>query len=201
MTQPQWLISPDRCGLGGVPPAQVSLSPEAKTNPVGTRHTLIANLKNPGGSRTGQRILFSVTGANPKSGSSTTDDEGNARFTYRGTRVGTDTITACYDADRNGVCDPEEQRATAKKTWSAPPEGPPWEGWVTSYPSGCSGRVQAPFVDGFRMVAAYAEVFCPKDTQLSLRARLRSDYDFRDITVDQYGCLREQLRRHSAQGL
>ncbi len=64
-----------------------------------------------------------------------------------------------------------------------------WAGWVTNRASGCSARVQTPYVDQGQ-VTAYTEVFCPRPTQLTLRSRLRSDYAFRDLTVAQEGCLR-----------
>lgn len=168
----------------------LDLEPDNATNPAGSKHSLTAKLTNPTGPLANQTILFKVTGANPRTASVTTDAEGNATLTYTGTKVGTDTITACFDEDKNGSCDPPELvRDTATKRWEAPPEGPPWEGWVTNFSSGCSGRVQVPFLDSFGRVTAFAEIFCPNPTQLTFRARLRSDYDFRDITVDQYGCL------------
>jgi DNA-binding beta-propeller fold protein YncE len=69
------------------------------------------------------------------------------------------------------------------------PPVPGWEGRVTNQASGCSARVQVPYLDGNQQVTAYTEVSCPRPTQLTIRSRLRSDYPSADITVAQRGCL------------
>ncbi len=72
------------------------------------------------------------------------------------------------------------------------PPTPGWEGRVTNSASGCSARVQVPYLDGHMQATAYTEVFCPKPTRLTIRSRLRSDYPSSDpssdITVAQLGC-------------
>jgi hypothetical protein len=69
-----------------------------------------------------------------------------------------------------------------------PPAG--WEGPVTNQASGCSARVQVPYLDGNLQVTAYTQVSCPNATQLTIRSRLRSDYPgFTDKTVARNGCL------------
>jgi hypothetical protein len=68
------------------------------------------------------------------------------------------------------------------------PPTPGWEGRVTNAASGCSARVQVPYLDGNLQVTAYTEVFCPRPTRLTVRSRLRSDYPGTDITVAQRGC-------------
>src|SRR5205823_6101992 len=69
----------------------------------------------------GATVHFTVTGANPTSGTGTTNSSGKATFEYTGTHTGQDTIVACYDADKNGTCgdngDATSNRAT--KTWTA----------------------------------------------------------------------------------
>ena len=70
------------------------------------------------------------------------------------------------------------------------PPTPGWEGRVTNPASGCSARVQVPYLDGSLRVTAYTEVFCPRPTRLTIRSRLRSDYPgFNDVTVARNGCL------------
>ena len=69
------------------------------------------------------------------------------------------------------------------------PPVPGWEGRVTNQASGCSARVQVPYLDGNKQVTAYTEVSCPRPTQLTIRSRLRSDYPSGDITVAQRGCV------------
>jgi DNA-binding beta-propeller fold protein YncE len=70
------------------------------------------------------------------------------------------------------------------------PPPPGWEGQVTNQASGCSARVQVPYLDGNLQVTAYTQLSCPKATQLTVRSRLRSDYPgFTDKTVARNGCL------------
>jgi hypothetical protein len=104
------------CNFGGLP-AGLTLTPATAENPVGTSHTVTATLDNPGGSNAGKTILFTVTGANPTTGSGVTDAAGKATFTYTGTNAGDDTITACFDRDDSGACDAGEPTATATKRW------------------------------------------------------------------------------------
>jgi hypothetical protein len=69
-------------------------------------------------------------------------------------------------------------------------QAPGWEGPVTDQASGCSARVQVPYLDGNLQVTAYTQVSCPKASQLTIRSRLRSDYPgFTDKTVARNGCL------------
>jgi hypothetical protein len=178
-------------------PASLTLKPPTATNQVGSSHTVTATLVNPSGSSGGQTILFKVTGANSASGSKTTDSGGEASFTYSGTNAGNDNITACFDANKNHACDSAEAKATAKKTWTGKPPpsgGPVWEGFHTDPSSGCSARVQQPYLDANQQVTSYTEVICPKATKLTIRSRLRSDHRFdrplfRNITVAQKGCV------------
>ncbi len=180
------------CGGGGT----VALTPAIATNQVGTSHTVTATLQKCG-SLANQTILFKVTGANSASGSKTTDSGGKASFTYTGANAGNDKITACFDANKNHACDSAEAKATAKKTWTGKPPpsgGPVWEGFHTDPSSGCSARVQSPYLDANQQVTSYTEVICPKATKMTIRSRLRSDHRFdrplfRNITVAQKGCV------------
>lgn len=102
-----WEIPADSCLFGGGRSA-VTLTPADATNDVGTTHTVTANVSDKDGPIAGASVLFTVTGANPTTGSGTTDASGNASFTYTGTVAGDDTITACYDKNGNAVCDGDE---------------------------------------------------------------------------------------------
>jgi hypothetical protein len=101
----------------------LTLEPATDENPVGSSHTVTATLTDGANNPVaGETILFAVTGAHTASGSGVTDASGQATFTYPGTNLGTDTITACLDANTNAVCDPGEKTATATKEWVV---GPP----------------------------------------------------------------------------
>ncbi len=111
-----WEIPAGSCLFGGGR-SDLTLSPSSGDNPVGTPHTVTTTLSDQNGPVSGAHILFTVSGANTATGSGTTDASGNASFTYVGTNAGNDTITACYDKNNNGTCDPDETTATATKHW------------------------------------------------------------------------------------
>ena len=80
---------------------QLKLVPDKAVNNIGTSHTLTATLVDGGGKPiSGQIITFNVTDGPHKTmnGSSTTNTNGIATWSYVGTNVGTDTIVATgYD--------------------------------------------------------------------------------------------------------
>jgi hypothetical protein len=102
----------------------LTLTPEDADNPIGTPHTVTATLLTGPFPMDGENIVFTVTGANPTSGSAVTNSSGVATFTYTGTVPGVDTITAFFDADGDGVKDANETIVdTATKEWiNAPPD-------------------------------------------------------------------------------
>lgn len=98
----------------------VTLKPSGDTNPVNTRHEVVATVS------PAQRDLlvrFEVTsGPNQgKRGSDGTNSEGRADFSYVGDHgSGTDIILAWVDRDRDGRIDSGEPKAIATKQWVAP---------------------------------------------------------------------------------
>lgn len=101
----------------------LTLEPKTDENPVGSPHTVTATLTDGAGNPiAGSSILFSVSGANTAAGASVTNAGGQAQFTYTGTNLGTDAITACFDRNNSASCDSNELTAAAKKTWVV---GPP----------------------------------------------------------------------------
>jgi hypothetical protein len=111
------------------PPAQVVLTPPAATNEVNSQHCVTATVTDAFGNPTpGVRVRFSVTGANPTSGSDVTDAAGKAEFCYTGILAGADLIRAFADTNDNGTRDlttvPPEPEGEAEKTWTAPPSTP-----------------------------------------------------------------------------
>ena len=97
------------------PPASVTLAPPTATNTVGEQHCVTATVKDRFGNPVpGAAVTFSVSGANTAAGAGFTDNKGEARFCYTGTKAGTDTITASVTGT--------ELKATATKTYKP---GPP----------------------------------------------------------------------------
>ncbi|GAA2460224.1 choice-of-anchor L domain-containing protein [Streptomyces macrosporus] len=119
-----------QCRSGAQPKTyQLDLSPAEATMDTGTDHTVTATLGEIGAESPAvpdAPILFQTSGAHAVSGSDTTDAAGKATFTYTGTTVGVDSISACYDIDGNGACGANEPFASAKATWkNTPPENDP----------------------------------------------------------------------------
>ncbi len=105
---------------------QIDLTPDSATNPVGTSHTVTATVRENGESVVETRVTFTVlTGPNAGvTGSSYTDDEGQASFTYDDEGgAGTDTIQATY-VDRSETL---QESNVVTKTWGteAPPAAKP----------------------------------------------------------------------------
>jgi Bacterial Ig-like domain (group 1) len=100
-------------------PATVMLSPPADTNTVGEQHCVTATATDSSGNpvTAGERIVFTVSGANSATGTRTTDASGQAVFCYIGTRAGQDTITAFADNNQNGDLDVGEPTGFATKTY------------------------------------------------------------------------------------
>jgi hypothetical protein len=101
-------------------PETLDLTPATATNPEDTQHTVTAHVEDVDGDPVaGVTVRFTVTGANPTSGTDTTDANGDATFTYTGANPGNDTITAFADTDNDTIRDPGEPQDTATKTWTA----------------------------------------------------------------------------------
>ena len=108
-------------GVGGaaIIPPSLALSPTTGYEVAGTPHTVTATLRDSARNPVpGSSIVFSVAGANPSAASTAvTDDDGRVGYTYTGTAAGTDTITACLDADSDLACGPTEVTRTATVTY------------------------------------------------------------------------------------
>ena len=121
----RFVFTDDNCSPGAqqVEPV-LTLTPDSASNSIGTQHTVTATLLTGPFPMDGENVVFTVTGANPTSGTEVTDIAGVATFTYTGTQPGLDTITAFRDTDKDGIQDPDETAMdTATKEWiNAPPD-------------------------------------------------------------------------------
>jgi Calx-beta domain/Bacterial Ig-like domain (group 3)/Bacterial Ig-like domain (group 1) len=111
------------------PPFTVTLEPLAATNqlPEDTEHCVTATVKDKFGNATpGVTVRFTVTGANPTTGSAQTNNSGEAKFCYTGVLVGEDVIKAFADTngDRTQQAGEPSETAPATKTWVAPQSTP-----------------------------------------------------------------------------
>lgn len=107
-------------------PATVTLDPPAATNPVGTSHTVTATVTNVVGQPTaGYAVKFTVMGSVSKTGTCTTNAQGQCSFTYTGpTLPGADLIRGCVDADKDGLFESTEPCGEATKSWLLPATQP-----------------------------------------------------------------------------
>lgn len=92
----------------------VSLTPGEAYNPVYTEHTVTATINL---AVAGVPVTFEVTGANTASGVVDTDASGQAVFSYYGTNVGKDTITAYIDCNGDAELTAGEETIDATKYW------------------------------------------------------------------------------------
>jgi hypothetical protein len=60
--------------------------------------------------------------------------------------------------------------------------------WTRNAASGCYTRAQVPYLNLYYRVVAYPEVWCPTETPLTVRTRIRSDRTLSDVTVGTNGC-------------
>lgn len=112
----------------------MTLDPPTAENPEQTEHTVTATLLEQGAPLSGATITFTVSGANAgATGSDVTDAAGQGEFTWTGFVEGTDTVSACYDADSDGDC---EAVASAVKNWLHVNEEPAAACTPTTNPAG-----------------------------------------------------------------
>ena len=103
-------------------PATLVLTPAAATNVVGTQHCVTATVKDAFGNPvSGVQVRFSVTGSVTRTGTQTTNGNGQATFCYTGPELpGSDAIRAYADSNGDNVQDAGEPAGAATKTWTVP---------------------------------------------------------------------------------
>src|SRR3989449_273016 len=134
--QDAFVAKVNAAGVG--PPATLTLSPAADTNPVGTTHTVTATVQDAFGNPVpGVVVRFTVTGSVSAQGQCTTNSNGQCDFSYQGPDLpGADVITAFADTDGDGTQDVGEPDGLATKTWVLPVTTPLCEiiitdgGWI-----------------------------------------------------------------------
>src|SRR5262245_14649597 len=107
-------------------PANLTLTPSAATNPVGTTHTVTATVTDASNTAvSGVAVRFSVTGSVTTSGQCSTNASGQCSFPYLGPALpGADVISAFADTDNASFRDPDEPTASAMKAWVLPASTP-----------------------------------------------------------------------------
>jgi parallel beta-helix repeat protein len=99
----------------------LTLEPDDESNPVGESHEVTATVRdNHQEPAEGAQVRFEVSGTHEDTGTGVTDENGEATFSYTGTDVGSDDITACTNPDGSlpEDCEDTEVSDTATKEWS-----------------------------------------------------------------------------------
>jgi len=120
-----------QCVKGAEPKGfDLALAPATGTHPVGGSHTVTATVTDLDGGAVaaGKAVVFAASGANTAAGTGTTNASGQAAFSYTGTAVGTDSISACYDVNGNSACDGGEPFASVEASWTAATSATPLPG-------------------------------------------------------------------------
>jgi hypothetical protein len=106
-------------------PAGLSLLQATQAQTVGQTGTVIVTARDTGGTPyAGRPIVYAIGGANPKTGSVTTDASGQAVISYVGTAAGLDTMQLFLDLGGSGTRESRDPAAAAQITWLSPPPGP-----------------------------------------------------------------------------
>jgi len=107
-------------------PTSLSVQPVNQTLSVGQTATVkVTATDNVGTPYAGRPLVYSIGGANPKSGSVTTDSSGVATISYVGTAAGLDTMQMFLDLTGSGVKATQDPSSTAQITWAPLPPTPP----------------------------------------------------------------------------
>ncbi|HST32999.1 MAG TPA: hypothetical protein VLJ80_05705 [Solirubrobacteraceae bacterium] len=106
-------------------PTTLGVQPVQQTHTVGQTATVTVtatdNIGTPYGNRS---LVYSIGGANPKTGSVTTDGAGQAVISYVGTAAGLDTLQMFLDLNGNGSANNGEPASAAQVTWTPAPPTP-----------------------------------------------------------------------------
>jgi hypothetical protein len=99
--------------------ASVTLLPTSGIAPVGSTRLFSATVRDAASQPLpGAVVRFVVTGANPRTGSATTNASGVATFLYTGSAAGTDNVVAFADINNNTTREANEPMAQATQTFT-----------------------------------------------------------------------------------
>jgi hypothetical protein len=145
-------------------PTALSVQPVSQSHMVGQTATVNVTAVDTANVPYANRpLVYSISGANPKTGSVTTNAAGQAVISYVGTAAGLDTMQMFLDLNGNGSADNGEPSAAAQLTWTPPPPTPNSGYTIQSIKANSDGTLTIVFVptqDG----TATVEVTVPTGT-------------------------------------
>jgi hypothetical protein len=123
-------------------PAPLSVQPPTQTHTVGQSATLtVTATNNVGTPYAGRPLVYSSGGANPKTGSVTTNASGVATISYLGTAAGLDVMQMYLDLSGTGSQIRQDPASAAQLTWLRAPAGANSGYRIRSVHAGSDGRV------------------------------------------------------------
>jgi hypothetical protein len=145
-------------------PAGLSIQPVTQTHTVGETGTVTVTATDTGGTPyAGRPLVYKIDGANPKTGSVTTNGSGQAVISYVGTAPGPDTMQMFLDLAGTGTQQPQDPASAAQLTWNPAPPTPNSTYTIQSIKANSDGTITIVFVpsqDG----TATVEVTVPTGT-------------------------------------
>jgi hypothetical protein len=128
-------------------PTTLSVQPVNQTLTVGQTGTVtVTATDNVGTPYAGRPLVYSIGGANPKSGTVTTNAAGVATISYVGTNPGLDTDQLFLDLAGTGSLAPQDPISTAQITWLPAPPVPNSSYKVQSIKANSNGTITITFV-------------------------------------------------------
>lgn len=128
-------------------PTALGVQPVTQSHAVGQTATItVTAADNVGTPYAGRSLVYSIGGANPKSGSVTTNAAGVATISYVGTSAGLDTMQMFLDLAGTGTQKPQDPAAAAQITWTPAPPTPNSTYTVQSIHANSNGTITITFV-------------------------------------------------------
>ena len=128
-------------------PAGLSVQPVTQAHTIGQTATVTVTATDTVGTPyAGRSLVYSIGGANPKSGSVTTNAAGVATISYVGTAAGIDTMQMYLDLPGSGSQTPQDPASAAQISWAPAPPTPNSTYTIQSIHANPNGTITITFV-------------------------------------------------------
>jgi hypothetical protein len=128
-------------------PSTLSVDPGRQSLTAGSAATIKVTAVDTGGNPyVNRNLVYSISGANPRTGIATTNAAGVASISYVGVNPGLDTIQMFLDLAGTAVRAPQDPASTAEVTWAPVPPVPNSEYKVQNIKANSDGTITITFV-------------------------------------------------------